>query len=62
MLRHIPEPGDTGGFEFDVGVKSSGDGAVDDGLLLLVEQRDDLLTISHVVTKPLDRALALIQL
>ena len=40
MFRHITEPGDTGGFEFDVGVKSSDDGAVDDDLFLLIEQPD----------------------
>jgi len=42
MLRNTAEPGDAGGFEWDGGVKAASDGAVDDGLLLLVEQRDHL--------------------
>src|SRR5947207_9042099 len=42
MPRNIAEPGDAGGFEGDGGVEAAGDGAVDDGLLLLVEQRDHL--------------------
>jgi hypothetical protein len=42
MLRNVAEPGDAGGFEGDGGVEAAGDGAVDDGLLLLVEQRDHL--------------------
>jgi hypothetical protein len=42
MLRDLAEPGDAGGFEFGVGIEAAGDGAVDDGLLLLVEQPDEL--------------------
>ena len=42
MSWDVAEPGDAGGFEGDVGVKAAGDGAVDDGLLLLVEQGDQL--------------------
>ena len=42
MLRNIAEPGDAGGLEGDVGVEAAGDGAVDDGLLLLVQQPDQL--------------------
>jgi len=38
MPRNVPEPGDSGGFERDGGVEATGDGAMDDGLLLLVEQ------------------------
>src|ERR1017187_2223219 len=43
MLRDVAEPGDAGGFEGDVGIQAARDGAVDDGLLLLVEQRHQLL-------------------
>src|ERR1035438_10371491 len=42
MLWNVAEPGDAGGFEVDVWVEAAGDGAVNDGLLLLVEQRDHL--------------------
>ena len=42
MLRHIAEPLDAGGLEGDVGVEAAGDGLVDDGLLLLLQQRDEL--------------------
>jgi len=42
MVRNVAEPRDAGGFEGDRGVEAAGDGAVDDGLLLLVEQRDHL--------------------
>ena len=40
MRRDIAKPEDTGGLEFDIGVEAAGDGAVDDGLLLLIQQRD----------------------
>ena len=40
--RDVAEPGDAGGLEGDVGVEAAGDGAVDDGLLLLVQQPDQL--------------------
>ena len=42
MRRDISEPLDAGGFEEDVGVKAAGDGLVDDGLLLLLQQGDEL--------------------
>ena len=42
MLRHIAEPLDARGFEAHVGVEAAGDGPVDDGLLLLLQQRDEL--------------------
>ena len=42
MLWNVTKPRDTGGFEGDGGIEAAGDGAVDDGLLLLVEQRDHL--------------------
>src|SRR5690606_13705336 len=40
MLGNVAEPGDAGGFEGDVGVEAAGDGLVDDGLLLLPQQRN----------------------
>src|SRR5262245_6774768 len=43
MLRHIPQPLYAGGLEADVGVEASSDGTVDDGLLLLLQQLDQLL-------------------
>ena len=42
MLRHVAEPVDAGGLEGDVGVEAAGDGMVDDGLLLLLQQGDEL--------------------
>ena len=42
MLRHVAKPLDAGGLEGDVGVEAAGDGLVDDGLLLLLQQRDEL--------------------
>src|SRR3990170_1418626 len=42
MLWNVAEPGDTRRLEGDGGVEAAGYGAVDDGLLLLVEQRDHL--------------------
>src|SRR5436309_477209 len=43
MLRHLPQPLYAGGLEADVGVEAAGDGTVDDGLLLLLQQLDQLL-------------------
>ena len=40
MCRNFAEPGDSGGFEGDVWVEAAGDGAVDDGLFLFVQQGD----------------------
>ena len=42
MLWNVAEPGDAGGFEGNGGFEATGDGAVNDGLLLLIEQRDHL--------------------
>src|ERR1019366_5012549 len=39
MLWDVAEPGDAGGFEAHRGVEAVGDGAMDDDLFLLVEQR-----------------------
>ena len=41
MLRHVAKPLDAGGLESDVGVEAAGDGLVDDGLPLLLQQRDE---------------------
>ncbi len=41
MLRHIPQPGYTGILEAYVRVKASSNSVVDDGLLLLVQERYD---------------------
>lgn len=38
MCRNIPDPGVAGGFEVGVRVETTGDGTVDNGLLLLVQQ------------------------
>lgn len=65
MPRDVTEPGDAGWFEFDVGVDSSGDGLVDDGLLLLVQQPNQLPLGANksvdlpvrMVQKPHDRRL-----
>ncbi len=48
MLRHIPQPLDTGGLVGRVGpagasIDPARDGLVDDSLLLLLQQRDQLL-------------------
>ena len=43
MPRHIPQPLYAGGLEADVRVEAAGDGSVDDGLLLLLQQLDQLL-------------------
>src|SRR5690606_4510721 len=52
MLRHIPQPFHAGGLEADVGVEAAGDGAVDDGLLLLLQQLDQLLLGADVPPNP----------
>ena len=46
MRRHVAEPLDAGGLEADVGVQPPCDGPVDDGLLLLLQQRDQLFAWS----------------
>ena len=52
MLRHIPQPLHAGGLEADVGIEAAGDGAVDDGLLLLLQQLDQLLLGADVTPDP----------
>ena len=52
MLRHIPKPLHARGLEADVGVEAAGDGAVDDGLLLLLQQLDQLLLGADVAPDP----------
>ena len=42
MLRYVAEPVDAGGLEGHVGVEAAGDGLVDDGLFLLLQQGDEL--------------------
>ena len=42
VLRHVAQPLDAGGLEADVGIEAAGDGPVDDGLLLLLQQRMSL--------------------
>ena len=43
MRWHLPQPLDAGGLEADVGIEPTGNGAVDDGLLLLLQQADEPL-------------------
>ena len=43
MLRHIAQPLHPRRLEPYVGIEAAGDGLLDDGLLLLVQQRDQLL-------------------
>ena len=43
MLGHVPQPLHAGRLEGDIRVEAASHGAVDDGLLLLVQQRDQLL-------------------
>ena len=43
MFRHVAEPLDAGGLEADVRVEAAGDGAVDDGLLLLLRRINELV-------------------
>ena len=65
MGGDVAEPLDAGGLEGDVGVEAAGDGAVDDGLPLLLQQRDELLlgadvaadAVVHVVEVADDGAL-----
>src|SRR5665648_450637 len=52
MLRHIPQPLHARGLEADVGVEAAGDDAVDDGLLLLLQQLDQLLFGADVAPDP----------
>ena len=48
MLRYVPQPLDAGGLEADAGVKAPRDGLADDGLLLLLQQRDEFPLGAHV--------------
>ena len=48
MLRHIPQPLHARGLEADVGIDAAGHGSMDDGLLLLVQQRYQFLFGSDV--------------
>ena len=50
MRGDVAEPLDAGGLEGDVGVEAAGDGAVDDGLPLLLQQRDELLLGADVAS------------
>ena len=43
MRWHIAEPFDPRRLGADVGIEAAGDGLVDDGLLLLLQQRNQLL-------------------
>ncbi|OQB85174.1 MAG: hypothetical protein BWX88_02013 [Planctomycetes bacterium ADurb.Bin126] len=52
MLRYVAEPFDAGGFEFDGGVEAAGDGLVDDGLLLFLQQPDQLPLRRDVLADP----------
>ena len=46
------EPLDAGGLEADVRVEAAGDGPVDDGLLLLLQELDQLLLGADVAPDP----------
>ena len=48
MLRHRAQPLHAGGLEADVRVEAAGDGAVNDRLLLLLQQLDELLLGANV--------------
>ncbi len=48
MLRDVAKPLDAGRLERDVGVETTGDGAVDEDLLLLLQQLDQLLLGANV--------------
>jgi hypothetical protein len=48
VLRHIAEPVDARGHEADTWIDAASDGAMDNRLLLLVQQRDQLLLGSDV--------------
>ena len=50
MLRHVPQALHARRLEADVGVKAASDGAVDDGLLLLLQQRNQLLLRADVAS------------
>ena len=52
MLRYITDPLDAGGFEGDTGVEAAGDGTVDNGLLLFLQQLDQLLLGADVLPNP----------
>ena len=52
MLRNIAEPWNARRFEADVRVEATGHGPVDDGLFLLVQQRDQLLLRPDVALDP----------
>ena len=53
MPRNLAKPRNAGGLERDVGGEAAGDGAVDDGLLLLVQQPDQLaLGADEAVDRP----------
>src|SRR4051794_11235507 len=56
--RKLWKPTATGRYKVHVGVESARDGAVDDGLLLLVQQRDQLPLPPN---RPLDLAVRVIQ-
>ncbi len=43
MLRNVPKPLHTGRLEASIAVEAAGDGAVNDNLLLLLQQCDQLL-------------------
>src|SRR5262245_34157353 len=52
MLRHISQPLRARGLEADVGIETTGDGAMDDGLPLLLQQLDQLLFGADVALDP----------
>src|SRR5581483_1649811 len=52
VFRHVAQPLHAGGFETNVGVEAAGDGAVDDRLLLLLQQLDQLLLRADVPPNP----------
>ena len=52
MRWHVAEPVDAGGLEADVGVEAAGDGTMDDGLLLFLQQGDETLLGTDVALNP----------
>src|SRR5207244_13186991 len=52
MLRHIRQPLHTRGLQTDVGIEAAGDSAVDNSLLLLLQQLDQLLLGVDVTPDP----------
>src|SRR5579871_2019073 len=52
MLRHVPEPLHPRRLEPNVRIEPAGDGAVDDGVLLLLQERDQFLLGSDVAPDP----------